>query len=77
MIPNEHMRVYFDALNVFEHAINQPLEIPPGSQFRYRNSDPLTLGYIVRKTVEAEGEDYLTFPQRALFDKIGRLAPAR
>jgi CubicO group peptidase (beta-lactamase class C family) len=68
---NEHFRIYFDALNVFEHAIDQPLEIPPGSQFRYRNSDPLTLGRIVRQTVEAQGEDYLTFPQRALFDKIG------
>ncbi len=68
---NEHMRIYFDALNVFEHAVNQPLEIPPDSQFRYRNSDPLTLGRIVRQIVEARGEDYLTFPQRALFDRIG------
>ncbi len=68
---NEHMRIYFDALNVFEHAVNQPLEIPPDSQFRYRNSDPLTLGRIVRQIVEAQGEDYLTFPQRVLFDRIG------
>jgi CubicO group peptidase (beta-lactamase class C family) len=68
---NEHMRVYFDALNVFEHAVNQPLAIPPGTEFRYRNSDPLTLGRIVRQTVEARGEDYLTFPYRALFDRIG------
>lgn len=70
-VANEHMRIYFDALNVFDHAVNQPQEIPPNSQFRYRNSDPLTLGRIVRETVEARGEDYLTFPRRALFDKIG------
>lgn len=68
---NEHFLIYFDALNVFEHAVNQPLDIPPNTEFRYRNSDPLTLGRIIRQKVEARGEDYLTFPQRALFDRIG------
>jgi CubicO group peptidase (beta-lactamase class C family) len=68
---NKHMRVYFDGLNVFEHAVNQPLEIPPDTQWRYRNCDPLTLGRIIREKVEARGEDYLTFPQRELFDPIG------
>jgi CubicO group peptidase (beta-lactamase class C family) len=68
---NEHFRIYFDSINVFDHAIDQPLEIPPGSEFRYRNSDPLTLGRVIRQIVEAEGENYLTFPQRALFDRIG------
>jgi len=68
---NEHSRIYFDAVNVFELAVNQPLEIPPGSRFRYRNSDPLTLGRIVRDKVEARGESYLAFPQEALFDRIG------
>jgi CubicO group peptidase (beta-lactamase class C family) len=65
------MRIYFDGLNVFEHAVNQPPEIPPNTQWRYRNSDPLILGRIIRETVEARGENYLTFPQRALFDRIG------
>ena len=59
---NEHMRIYFDGLNVFEHAVNQPLEIPPNTQWRYRNSDPLILGKIIREIVEARGESYLTFP---------------
>lgn len=68
---NKHMRIYFDGLNVFEHAVNQPQEIAPNTQFRYRNSDPLTLGRIVKEKVEARGESYLTFSQRALFDKIG------
>jgi len=68
---NKHMRIYFDGLNVFEHAVNQPQEIAPNTQYRYRNSDPLTLGRIVKEAVEARGENYLTFPQRALFDKIG------
>lgn len=68
---NEHFLIYFDAVNVFEHAINQPMDIPANTEFRYRNSDPLTLGRIVRQVVEGRGEDYLTFPQRALFDEIG------
>lgn len=72
---NEHMRIYFDGLNVFAHAVNQPLELAPNTQWRYRNSDPLTLGKIIRETVEARGpkglEAYLTFPQRVLFDAIG------
>ena len=68
---NEHFRIYFDSINVFEHALNQQLEIAPGTNFRYRNSDPLTLGRIIRQKVEARGESYLQFPQSALFDRIG------
>jgi CubicO group peptidase (beta-lactamase class C family) len=68
---NKHMRIYFDGLNVFEHAVNQPQELKPNTAWRYRNSDPLTLGRIVKDAVEAKGENYLAFPQRALFDKIG------
>ena len=68
---NEHSRIYFDGINVFELAINQPLELSPGTRFRYRNSDPLALGKIIREVVEARGESYLQFPQKALFDRIG------
>jgi CubicO group peptidase (beta-lactamase class C family) len=68
---NEHMRIYFEGIHIFDHAIDQPVDLPPNEQFRYRNSDPLTIGRIVRQAVEARGEDYLTFPQRALFDRIG------
>lgn len=68
---NEHMRVYFDSLEVFAHASGQPYGIPPGTEFRYRNSDPLSLGRIVRETVEGAGKEYLTHPQRQLFDRIG------
>ncbi|WDQ15007.1 serine hydrolase domain-containing protein [Rhodopirellula sp. P2] len=74
-VENEHMRVYFDSLNVFEHAITPPAEVPPGTRNAYRNCDPLSVGKIIRDTVEAQGEDYLTFPQRALFDKIGARSP--
>jgi CubicO group peptidase (beta-lactamase class C family) len=68
---NEHFLIYFDAPNVFRHAVNQPPAFAPDEEWRYKNSDPLTLGSIIRQTVEARGENYLTFPQRHLFDKIG------
>ena len=68
---NEHMRIYFDALNVFRHAQNQPLRYEPGTVWRYRNSDPLTLLALAKEVMEDRGEDFLAFPQRHLFDRIG------
>jgi len=68
---NEHFRIYFDGLDVYEHAIDQPMDLEPGERFRYRNSDPLTVARIVRKAAEAAGEEWLTYPQRILFDRIG------
>src|SRR5438128_10175483 len=29
------------------------------------------VGYLIKQAVTKRGEDYLTFPQRALFDRIG------
>lgn len=68
---NEHFRIYFDALDVFAHSINQPLRYLPGAVWRYRNSDPLTLMAIARRSLESKGTDWLSFPQRQLFDRIG------
>lgn len=36
-----------------------------------RNTDPVLANYLVRLAVEKRGEDYLSFPQRSVFDKIG------
>lgn len=68
---NHHFRIYFDGINVFEHAVSQPLAVEPNTRYRYLNSDPLTLGKIVRETVEARGDSYLAFPWTGLFDRIG------
>ena len=68
---NHHFRIYFDGIDVFEHAVSFPLEAEPGTRWEYLNSDPLTLGRIVRETVEARGESYHDFPWSALFDRIG------
>ena len=68
---NHHFRIYFDGINVFDHTVSFPLAVDPGTRWRYLNSDPLTLGRIVRQTVEARGDDYHSFPWTALFDRIG------
>ncbi len=67
----DHLFIYTGAVDAFEYSYSKPLQFPPGTEGRYRNSDPLTLGYLVKKIVTERGEDYLTFPQRALFDRIG------
>lgn len=68
---DNHRFVYSAAPNVFEYSISNDLEFEPNTVWRYRNCDPLTLGKIIRDTVEARGEEYLSFPHRALFDRIG------
>ena len=68
---NEHFRIYFDALDVFAHSEHQPPRFEPGTVHRYRNSDPLTLMSIARRTVESQSGDWLSWPQRRLFDRIG------
>jgi CubicO group peptidase (beta-lactamase class C family) len=68
----DHLYVYTGAINSHEWAITRPAQWPPNTVGRYRNSDPLTINHLIRKGVEQElGQDYHTYPQRALFDKIG------
>ena len=68
----DHWLGYEAPIDVFKFSISREAEFPPNTVGRYRNSDPWTLGYIVKRTVEDElGEEYLTWPQRALFDRIG------
>lgn len=68
---NEHFRIYFDAVDVHLHSINQPARFEPDRVFRYRNSDPLSLMAMAKAAVEARGESFLSFPARHLFDRIG------
>jgi CubicO group peptidase (beta-lactamase class C family) len=67
----DHTLVYTGAIDVFTHSLTRPLQFPPNTEGRYRNSDPLIVGWLVKQAVTTRGEEYLTFPQRALFDRIG------
>jgi CubicO group peptidase (beta-lactamase class C family) len=68
----DHYYVYTGAIDSYQWAITRPAEWPPNTVGRYRNSDPLATNYLIRKGVEEVlHQDYHTYPQRALFDKIG------
>jgi len=67
----DHLYVYTGGVNSFEWATERPLEWEPNTIGRYRNSDPVTINYLIRLAVEGRGEDYHQFPQSALFDKLG------
>jgi len=67
----DHLYLYTGTINSFEYAATRPLQWPPNTVGRYRNTDPVLTSYLIRLAVEARGENYHAFPQRNLFDKIG------
>jgi CubicO group peptidase (beta-lactamase class C family) len=67
----DHVYLYTGSINSFHYAATRPQQWPPNTVGRYRNTDPALISYLVRLAVEKRGEEYLSFPQRALFDKIG------
>ena len=67
----DHLYLYTGTVNSFHFAATRPQQWPPGTVGRYHNTDPVLINYLVRLAVEKRGEEYLSFPQRALFDRIG------
>ena len=67
----DHYYIYTGAIDAFDYSITRPQEYPPNTDGRYRNSDPLTITYLAKLAVTKRGENFLTWPQRALFDRIG------
>jgi CubicO group peptidase (beta-lactamase class C family) len=67
----DHLYLYTGGVDSFHYAATRPLQWPPNTVGRYRNTDPVLANYLVRLGVEKRKQEYLWFPQRALFDKIG------
>lgn len=67
----DHLYLYTGGVDSFHYAATRPPQWPPNTVGRYRNTDPVLINYLVRLGVEKRGEEYLSFPQRALFDKVG------
>ena len=67
----DHTYVYSGGIDAFNFSLSAPAEHPRNTVGRYRNCDPLLVGLLVKRKVEARGENYLSFPRRALFDTIG------
>jgi CubicO group peptidase (beta-lactamase class C family) len=67
----ETLPIYFGGgVNAVAVATNRPLVTEPGGKWCYSNFDTLSLGRAVRLSLPTM-EDYLTFPHRELFTKIG------
>ena len=67
----DHLYVYTGAIDAFRWAITRPPQWPANSVGRYRNSDPLAINYLIQQAATARGEEYLSYPQRHLFDRLG------
>jgi CubicO group peptidase (beta-lactamase class C family) len=67
----DHLFLYTGRVNSFQYAATRPPQWPPNTVGRYRNTDPVLTNYLVRLAVEKRRDEYLSFPQRQLFDKIG------
>ncbi|MCY3776727.1 MAG: serine hydrolase, partial [Candidatus Aminicenantes bacterium] len=50
----DHYYPYVGAIDVFRYVVSRPLQFPPNTVGRYRNCDPLTLGYIVTRIVQGQ-----------------------
>jgi len=67
----DHLYLYTGTIDSFKYAATRPLQWPPNTVGRYRNTDPVLINYLNRLGIEKQGEVYHTFPQRKLFDKLG------
>jgi CubicO group peptidase (beta-lactamase class C family) len=67
----DHDYIYTGAIDSFRWAVTRPPQWPAGTVGRYRNADPLVLNYLIKQAAAARGEDYLSWPQRHLFDRLG------
>jgi CubicO group peptidase (beta-lactamase class C family) len=67
----DHLYLYTGCVDSFHYAATRPLQWPPNTVGRYHNTDPVLINYLIRLAVQKRGEEYFSFPQRALFDKIG------
>lgn len=67
----DHLYLYTGGVNSYTYAATRPQQWRPNTVGRYRNVDPVLASYLVRLGAERIGQDYHSFPQRQLFDKLG------
>lgn len=54
-----------------QYAAHLPLSAPPDTQFSYASGTTVLLCKIIKAALNSSLTDYFSFPQRALFDKLG------
>lgn len=68
---HDHDLVYTGAIDAYDFAATRPQQYPPNTHGKYRNDNVMLLGLIARDAIRERGEEYLTWPQKHLFDRIG------
>lgn len=68
---HDHDLIYTGAIDAYHFAATREKQFEPNSFGRYRNDNVMLLGLVFKQAVEKRGEEYLTWPQKNLFDKIG------
>ena len=64
-------QMLFNSKNMTAYALNKPLIKAPGTDWDYSSGTTNILAGIIRNAVGGTDADYLTFPRRALFDRLG------
>jgi len=65
------LQMLFASADGAAFAIDKPLDAVPGQRWRYSSGSSNILSRIIRLAVAGKPQDYLEFPRRALFDRIG------
>ncbi len=63
--------MYFTTRDMAAFAAQKPLAANPGEKFSYSSGTTMLLSRIIRETVGGSFQDYLSFPRRELFHKLG------
>jgi CubicO group peptidase (beta-lactamase class C family) len=61
----------FTKPNAAAYAIAKPLEVQPGTRWRYSSGTSNILAELMRQAIGGSAADYLAFPRRALFEPLG------
>ena len=63
--------VYTADVDVARYVVTRPPQWPAGTVGRYHDSDAVVITHLIRRAAEARGQDFYSYAQRALFDKVG------
>lgn len=64
------IQMLFGQANTAFYAANQPLDAAPDTKWQYSSGTTNIICRVIRNAI-ANDADYLTFPRRALFDRLG------
>lgn len=64
------IQMLFGQANAAVYAANQPLEAAPNTKWQYSSGTTNIISGVIRNAIGSD-TDYLAFPRRALFDRLG------